>query len=181
MNISVPYPIPYKRPIWEYSKACLLKIKTILTSNDWENEFRGLSTNKVTDLFTSKLHSILSQCIPNKTIKCHDKDPPWFNSQIKTAIKRKHRVYSKYLKHGRKPEDWNEVKVVCNESSKMITAAKEQYYSKLGQKLSSPQVDTKTYWSVFNKILNKKAFVAIPPLLENRLFVKQTLRQKLQF
>ena len=59
----------------------------------------------------------------------------------------------------------------------MITAAKEQYYSKLGQKLSSSQVDTKTYWSVFNRILNKKAFVAIPPLLENGLFVKQTLRQ----
>ena len=86
MNISVPYPPPYKRTIWEYSKACPLKIKTILASIDWEHEFRGLSTNKMTDLFTSKLHSILSRCIPNKTIKCHDKDTPWFNFQIKTAI-----------------------------------------------------------------------------------------------
>ena len=146
-----------KYTIWEYSKAFPLKIKTTKLANiDWEHEFRGLYTNKTTDLFTSKLHSILSRCIPSKTIKCNDKVPPCFNSQIKTAIKRKHKVYSKYLKRGRKPEDKNEVKAVRNETSKMITAAKEQCYYKLGQKLSSSQVDTKTYWSVFNKILNNK-------------------------
>ena len=114
---------------------------------------------------------MLSQCIPNKTVKFNDEDPPWLNSQIKTAIKRKHRVYRKYLMHGRKLEDWNHVKIIRNKTSKMITAAKEQYYVKLGQKLSRSLADATTYWSVFNRILNKKAFVAIPPLLQNSIFV----------
>ena len=122
----------------------------------------------MTDLFTSKLHSILSDVYLIKPLNVMTKILLGLILKIKTAIKRKHRVYSKYLKRGRKPEDWN---VVRNETSKMITVANEQYNSKLGQKLSSSQVDTKTYWSVLNRILNKKAFIAIPPLLENGLFV----------
>ena len=125
----------------------------------------------MTDLFISRLHFILSQRIPNTTVKFNEKDPPWLNSQTKTATKRKHRVYGKYWMHGRKLVDWNHVKIIRNKASKMITAAKEQYYVKLGQKPSKPQADAKTYWSVFNRILNKTAFVAIPPLLENGLFV----------
>ena len=125
----------------------------------------------MTDLFISRLHFILSERIPNTTAKFNDKDPHWLNSQIKTAIKRKNRVYRKYWMRGRKLEDWNHVKIIRNKTSKMITAAKEQYYVKLGQKPSKSQADAKTYSSVFNIILNKKAFVAIPPLSENGIFV----------
>ena len=67
-------------------------------------------------------------------IKCNDKDPPWITNELKTGIKRKHRVFKKFLDRGRKQEDWNLVKEVRNETSKMITNAKEKYHQKLGQK-----------------------------------------------
>ena len=63
--------------------------------------------------------------IPNKMIKYHGKDPPWITSETEAAIKRKHRVYNKYVRRGRKPEEWEYVRVTRNETSKIITDAKE--------------------------------------------------------
>ena len=58
------------------------------------------------EVFTSVLYSILPSHIPNKTIKCNDKDPPWITKELKSAIRRKHRVYRKFVQRGRKPEEW---------------------------------------------------------------------------
>ena len=46
----------------------------------------------MSNLFTETILSIFTDNIPNQIIKCNDKDPPWISSEIKTAIKRKHRV-----------------------------------------------------------------------------------------
>ena len=114
---------------------------------------------------------IIDRFIPNKMIKIHDKDPPWMTPEIKTAIKRKHRIYNKYVKRGHKPNDWENVRLTRNETSKIIRDAKEDYFACLGRKLSDPSVGIKTYWSTLNKIVNKKKTTNIPPLLENGLFV----------
>ena len=53
----------------------------------------------------------------------------------------------------------------------MITTAKENYFASLGRKLSNPAIGIKTYWSTFNKIVNKKKATNIPSFLENGLFV----------
>ena len=67
-------------------------------------------------------------------IKCHDKDPPGITPETKTAIKRKHRVYNKYVRRRRehKPEEWEYVRVTRNETSKILTGAKETYLLLLG-------------------------------------------------
>ena len=53
----------------------------------------------------------------------------------------------------------------------MITNAKETYYQKLGHKLSDPNQGAKAYWTVLNRLLNKKKTLNIPSLLENSIFV----------
>ena len=92
-------------------------------------------------------------------------------SQLKTAIKRKHRVYNKYVKRGCKAEEWEHVKTLSQNTSQMITSAKEKYFLKLGQKLSDPANGVKAYWSTLNKIINRNRVTNIPPLLENGVFV----------
>ena len=90
---------------------------------------------------------------------------------LKSAIKRKHRVYNKYINRGRKPDDWEYVRSVCNETSAKIDKAKDDYFSDLGKKLSDPTSGIKSYWETLNKIINKKRFSNVPPLLENGEFV----------
>ena len=107
-------------------------------------------------IFTEKLSEVFSLFIPNKIVKFNDKDQPWITPQLKTAIKRKHRIYSKFVQNGRKQEDWNRVKNVQSETSRLIASAKNEYYANLGKMLSDPKTGTKTYWSLFSKLINKK-------------------------
>ena len=46
-------------------------------------------------------------------------------------------MYAKFARRGRKPEDWDSVKNVQNETSKMTKSAKNEYYLNLGRKLSN--------------------------------------------
>ena len=64
-----------------------------------------------------------------------------------------------------------------NEVSKMIQKAKEDCHFKVGHKLSDPGLSTKSYWSVLNRLLNKKNSINIPPLLYNGLFITNPLRK----
>ena len=147
------------------------RIKSAIANIDWPTMFTGLDVDKMTYLFTSQCASILSEFIPNKTITCDYRDRPWMTSSLKFTIKCKHRVYNKYVKCGRKLDDWEHVRTIRNQTSSKITKAKDQYFSSLGKKLSDPTNGTKSYWITLNKTINKKKFSNIPPLLENGVFV----------
>ena len=70
------------------------------------------------------------------------------------------------MKRGRKPEEWEHVRMVRNKTSAMITNTKDNYFTFLGRKLSKPATGLKAYWATLNKIINKKII-----LLENGIFV----------
>ena len=188
INISVLSLPPYKKQIWDYAKADKDEIRQFLTNIDWISKFKDLSANEMVQQFTSTKFKDLSanemvqqftstaigimlHFIPNKMIIFNNKDPPWITLAIKTAIKRKHRVYNKFAKQGHKPEEWEPVRMIRNETSRMITDSKEKYFSILGRKLSNPALGLKTYWTTLNGIINKKETTNIPPLLENGIFV----------
>ena len=80
-------------------------------------------------------------------------------------------VYNKYVRRGHRPDEWDNVRLIRNDTSKMITIAKDNSFASLGQRLSNHAIGIKTYWSTLNKIINKKKATNIPPLLENGLFV----------
>ena len=77
----------------------------MLKNIDWESKFKDLSTNDMVQHFTSTIMDIMSTFIPNKIVKFDDRDPPWITPAIKTAIKRKHRVYKKFAKRGHIPDE----------------------------------------------------------------------------
>ena len=64
-----------------------------------------LESEEMAEVFTGVLYSILSSHIPNKTVKCSNKDPPWITKELKSAIKCKYRVYRKFVQRGRRPEE----------------------------------------------------------------------------
>ena len=88
------------------------------------------------------------------------------------TVKRKHRVYNRYVERGRKPDEWDHVRQVRNETSAMTTNSKDVYFVALGRKLSNARNGPNTYWTTLNKIINKKKMTNIPPLVENGMFVR---------
>ena len=59
------YPPPYEREIWHYQRGNVDQIQQATEQFSWENY------------------------IPHETITCDDKDPPWFNKNIKQLIQEK--------------------------------------------------------------------------------------------
>ena len=80
------------------------------------------------EAFANKLYGIIKTNIPSRILSFNDKDPPWITRQVKTAIKRKRRVFRKFMNSGRRPEDWQLFKTVRNETSRLVVNAKEMYY-----------------------------------------------------
>ena len=97
LNISVPSPSPYKRKIWHYAKVQKDKIKSAMGNIDLSTIFLGLDVDDMTQLFTDKCIDIFSRYIPNEIVTCDDRDPPWMTATLKSANKRKHRVYNKAI------------------------------------------------------------------------------------
>ena len=63
------------------------------------------------------------------------------------------------------------MRIVRNQTTHLIDDAKENYLKSFGKKLTDPNTGIKAYWQSINKLLNKKKFTNIPPLLENDIFV----------
>ena len=57
------------------------------------------------------------------------------------------------------------MRIVRNQTTHLIDDAKENYSKSLGKKLSDPNTGIKAYWQSINKLLNKKNFTNIPPLV----------------
>ena len=138
LNIACPFPPPYRRTVWEYCKANVANIKYILSGYTWHDCFKTLGCDEMVEKCYGILKPILYKCIPNKVIKCNDKDPPWISHEAKRAIKRKHRIYKKFVLRGRKANDWSYVQEVWKSTSTLAARATENYYQTLGRKLLSP-------------------------------------------
>ena len=79
-------------------------------------------------------------CVPNKTITINDKEAPWITPEVKQAIKKNHRVYSKWKGAGKPEEGRNTVKAVKNETDRKIENAKSNYHKDLECKLTNSKI-----------------------------------------
>ena len=132
-------------------------IRESVSITDWASVFYGLSPTEMVDKFIKVLSELFTLHIPNRIVKFDDRDPPWLKPELKTAIKRKHRLYAKFVKRGRKMEDWNHVKNLQNETTRTIINAKNECYLHLGRRLSDNLNGPKTYWSILNRLITKKS------------------------
>ena len=60
-------------------------------------------------LFNRTIKNILSDYIPHETIICDDKDPPWFNNNIKQLIQEKSNTYKSYILRDKNPQVFDRV------------------------------------------------------------------------
>ena len=117
LSITIPSPPPYKRTVWDYSKAETEAIKDEILGIDEVSRFIALSSDEMTECFIQILVSTVTKSIPSKVVDIDDKDPSWITPGLKTAIRRKHQVYKRLVQRGRRQEDWALVKNVRNETS----------------------------------------------------------------
>ena len=171
ISFEIYLPPSYTREVWHYKYAQTNLIHQSIVNFDWKGALTNLSINDQVELFNTTLFNIFRNFIPHETIKCNSKDPPWINKHIKGVLRRKSRLYKKYISGGRTKEDETNLIEVTEMTSNLISTYKDSYFKKLGQKLNDPNTSTKAYWSILKRFLNKLKIPEIPPLIENNVFI----------
>ena len=171
INLTFPCPPPYKRKFWSYSKADTKKIKDNLNAINWNEYLSNKSADEMVTCFSKTFLDIMNCNIPNREATINDKDAPWITPEVKQAIKKNHRVYSKWKRDGKPDTGKAVLKTVNEETDRKIETAKSNYYKDLEIKLSNSKNDN-IFWSVVNRLVGRnKKMTNIPPLLEHGNFV----------
>ncbi len=66
--------------------------------------------------FNKTFLDIINCNIPNKEATINEKDAPWITAEVKQAIKKKHRIYSKWKQAG-KPDSGKDIVNAVNEDT----------------------------------------------------------------
>ena len=170
ISFKVILPPSYEREVWHYNRANISLINRSIEMFDWEKAFMSISIDDQVALLNKTLLNIFRNFIPHETLKCNYKDPPWMNKEIKSALRKKNRVYKRFICSGRLPEHEAKLQQVTEEVSNLITHSKDTYFKKLGDRLNDPRTGQKTYWSVLKRVLNKTKIPNIPPILVDGIF-----------
>ena len=165
LSFKVALPPSYEREIWHYDRARVDLIQRSIKNFDWLKAFRNKCINDQVETFNSVLLNIFRNFIPNEIIKCSYKDPPWISSEIKKVVRKKNRLYKKYVANGKCDEDETRLKQLTDHISELIANTKSKYFSNLSDKLNDPLTSPKTYWSIMKRLMNKIKVPNIPPLL----------------
>ena len=82
-------------------------------------------------MFNKSVLNVLSNFIPHETILCADKDPPWFNSQIKSILQAKNKVSKNYKKTKTNMELLNKLNFPQEGLNGLINKSKSNNYERM--------------------------------------------------
>ena len=163
-DLKIIYPPPYERTVWHFKHANSDHIKRAIDIFDWESALNYIDANDQVSVFNSTILNIISNFIPNETITCDDRDPPWMNSFIKNLIRAKDNFYKKFVRKSNNMYHHYAFKNLQNHLNQSIQIAKQNYFNKIAQSLGDPNTSSKCYWSLLKTLLNGKKIPCVPPL-----------------
>ena len=163
-NLKIYYLPSYLTEVWHYKEANADLIKRAISNFNWEKAFSNTNINEKVSLFNKTILNILNNYIPHETIICDDKDPPWFNSRIKSLIENKNKIRKSYQRFKSNSQLLSKLNLLQEQLYLLINKSKQNYYSRVASKLTNVQRNSKTYWSLLNRFLNNKKIPLIPPL-----------------
>ena len=90
--IPPPSPPLHERLFWYFKKTNTHLLNCTIELFNWEKLLENKNVNEQLYLFNKTMLNTFHNFIPNKYIICNDKDPSWFNSQIKTLTEKKNKI-----------------------------------------------------------------------------------------
>ena len=75
-------------------------------------------------IFNETILNALRKCIPDKTLTCDHKDPPWFNCRIKSLSQNKNRLYKDFQRSNTNAQLLNKLNHVQEQLNFLINMLK---------------------------------------------------------
>ena len=166
-NLKIHYPPPYEREVWHYQRANVDQIRQAISEFPWDNRFANISVNEQVQLFTQTLQNIISNSILHETITCHNRNPPWIDEKIKKLVVPKNHVFLTYSGDKTNTDLFNKFQSLQAHLKTTVEESKQNYYSRLSNKLLDSKTSPKSYSSILKTFVNNKKIPYIPLLFHN--------------
>ena len=177
LHLKVEYPPLYERLIWDYKNEDIPSINRAIDIFDRGNSFEGKNVHEQVHFFNKTILNIFHNYISNKNILCNDKNPPWFNNEIRKILTMKNEIFEQYIANGKSQTDYERLQLISNSLTETVRSSKEKFYCKLSTKLANPSTSSKTYWSILKAFVNGKKIPIFSPLLVNDNFITNFLEK----
>lgn len=138
-NCDHSYIHAFKRHIWNFTNEATRRL------ND------GLSKTKI-DMITSCDHieelyyfwfshvfETISSFVHGKVVVSRPRDKPWFNSVVRSAIRKRLRLLQTHNKN-RTHCSWQHYETLRIHTTELIHQAEDKYYNRLNKQLSDPSI-----------------------------------------
>jgi hypothetical protein len=171
----------YSRDIWDYKNGDYQGLSTALSQVPWSDELNRF--DHINEQAISWQNSFLNTCktyIPNRSIKIRPMNKPWFNHDVKIAIRFRNRNYKRFQRTKRDDHyaDW---KRSAREANFTINVAKKRHQDKIKSLLLNTSPNDKTYWKIAKQIYGSKKILGIPSLLVDNLPVTTSTSKATHF
>ena len=112
----------------------------MILSENW-NCIDTLSVDQACEMFTSKIHQLMSQCIPSKIITVRRNDKPWYDSEIRRHSKYRDRQKRLMLT---KPSlsNTSKYKKLRNKVNNLKKFAKKQFLANIENKIEDYSINS---------------------------------------
>ncbi|XP_063909845.1 uncharacterized protein LOC135127332 [Zophobas morio] len=146
---------------YDFRKANFPVLYDMLYSCNWDFLDTDGSVDEICSLFYAKLHEIFDLAVPKFKIKLSTNRrqyPPWFNQEIRNAIRTKYSLHKLYKKY-KTAHYYNLFKFHRSKCKVLIQNAYRMYMRKIENNIS---IDPKSFWMFLH---NKKGSTRIPGLM----------------
>ena len=143
---------------------------------NYERAFFNLDTNGMVSIFNTTIKNKMANFIPQETIICDNRNPPWIINRIKQLIYERNSLY-KVCRISNDPQIFEKLTFLRKKLHLTIEESKDTYYSVLSTKLVKQKSNRKIYWSVLIRFLNNKKIPCISSLFHENKVVTD-LRKK---
>ena len=128
-NLMIFYSPSYSKEVWHYREANTDLIRKAISNLNWEKAFYNTTVNKKVSIFNETILNVLSNYIPHETLTCGDKDPPWFNSQIKSLLQDKNKLYKDFRRSNTNAPLLSKLNHLQEQLNFLINRSKQDYYA----------------------------------------------------
>lgn len=139
----------------DYNDLNIIKFQTKLSQVEWTRVLIGQDPNRLYDVFAEEYYRHFEDCFPLKISKlnsCRKSKSPWITKGLLTSVKKKNKLYKKYLANPTPVRD-SQYKRYKNKLNHLIRISKKTYYDK---KFELAKSDLKTTWKLINEVTNLK-------------------------
>ena len=154
-----PYREQVNKTMYLYNKGDYDKMKDILASYNWEEDFKDKEVEDQWALLTERYNRAVNDCIPKRTLssKTQRHSIP-ADAETRELIKLKNKLWKKYLKDNN-PDTHKEYCRIRNKVRKKTRQAKKRYESSI---VNSIKTNPKAFWRYAQQ--TNKTKVGIPTL-----------------